>query len=208
MGKAQIIRRIHHAAVNYRTHFVGYTYMFIYEKHYVEVMFKKSSFMHLTGVASKLKPVDFYKHALAKSGLRPSEISFNSEHPFDLADKKTQCLSDLHEITHDNVVVATDIVTMTFTYAIGITNLKFVICLGNDTDDAGNLKSNCMIPYSFRIEEIESSKFDRLYEVTHIFKKNTGERKYNELMFGNVEQVKDLPPEIQEKIELNFTETQ
>ncbi len=43
MGKAQIIRK-------YKDYFVGNTYMFVYEKQYIEVMFKKSSFLHLTGV--------------------------------------------------------------------------------------------------------------------------------------------------------------
>lgn len=49
----------------------------------------------------------------------------------------------------------TDINTMTFKYSIGITNLEFVICLGDDTDSEGNIRSKCMVPYSFRVEEIK-----------------------------------------------------
>ncbi len=44
---------------------------------------------------------------------------------------------------------------MTFKYSIGITNLEFVICLGDDTDSEGNIRSKCMVPYSFRVEEIK-----------------------------------------------------
>ena len=175
--------------------------MFVYENKCVEVMFKKSSFMHLTGVASNLNAEDFYKHAIIRNGLRPNEIYFNSGHPYDLADRKTQCLADLYKITIEDVLVSTDVITMTFAYTIGLTNLKFVICLGNDTDSAGNIRSDCMIPYSFRIEEIENSKFNNLYEVTHILKKKTGERKYSTLTFGKKETIKYLPIEIQKKID-------
>lgn len=202
MGKSQIIKRIHNAAIKYKTYFIGNTYMFVYDNKCIEVMFKKSSFMHLTGVASNLNADDFYKHAIIRNGLRPAEIYFNSNHPYDLADRKTQCLADLYRITIEDVLVATDVITMTFAYTIGITNLKFVICLGDDTDSAGNLKGSCMIPYSFRIQEIENSKFNNLYEVTHILKKKTGERKYSTLTFGKQGSIKDLPIEIQEKIDL------
>lgn len=202
MGKSHIIRRIHRAAEKYKEYFVGNTYLFVYEDKCIEVMFKKSSFLHLTGVGTNLSVENFYNHALMQNGLRPQEVLFGSDNPYDLADKKTQHLADLYKITLTDVVIATDIDTMTFKYSIGITNLEFVICLGDDTDFAGNIKSNCKVPYSFRVEEIENSKFNDLHEVTHILKKKTGERKYNILTFGKKETVKTLPAEIQEKIEL------
>ena len=134
MGKAQIIRRIHNSAKKYKQYFVGNTYMFVYENEFIEVIFKKSSFLHLTGVGTKLSAENFYNHALTRNGLRPQEVLFDFNHPYDLADKKTQYLSELYKITLTDVVVAKDIVTMTFTYGIGITNLEFVICLGDDKD--------------------------------------------------------------------------
>lgn len=60
---------------------------------------------------------------------------------------------------------------MTFKYSIGITNLEFVICLGDDTDSEGNIRSKCMVPYSFRVEEIKNTKFNNLYDVTHVLRK-------------------------------------
>lgn len=91
---------------------------------------------------------------------------------------------------------------MTFKYSIGITNLEFVISLGDDTDSEGNIRSKCMVPYSFRAEEIKNTKFNNLYDVTHVLRKKTGERKYSELTFGDVEYIKYLPTEMQQKIEL------
>ena len=203
MGKAQIIRRIHNAAKKYKDYFIGNTYMFVYEQQYVEVIFKKTSFLHLTGVNTNLNAENFFTHALAKKGLRPQEVLFDSDHPYDLADKKTSYLADLYKITITDVVIADNITTMTFTYGIGITNLEFVICLGDDTDFAGNLISNCKVPYSFRVEEIDNDKFADLYEVTHVFKKKTGQKKYNELTFGDKTSVNNLPEEIQNKIEMS-----
>ena len=116
MGKAQIIRRIHNAAKKYKEYFVGNTYMFVYENQYIEVMFKKSLFLHLTGVATNLNAENFYDHALIRNRLRPQEVLFDNDNPYDLADRKTQHLADLYKITLTDVVIATDIVTMTFTY--------------------------------------------------------------------------------------------
>ena len=74
--------------------------------------------------------------------------------------------------------------------------------MGSNTDHNGNVLNSCMVPYSFRVEEIDNSKFDNLYEVTHILKKNTGQKKYNILTFGNKDTLSELPLEIQEKIGL------
>lgn len=202
MGKAQIIRRIHNAAKKYKNYFVGNTYMFVYGDQNIEVIFKKSSFLHLTGVNTNLNAENFYAHALLKKGLRPQEVIFDIDHPYDLADKKTKYLSELYKITVTDVVIAENIMTMTFTYGIGITNLEFVVCLGDDTDFSGNIISKCKVPYSFRVEEIDNSKFGQLYEVTHVFKKKTGQKKYKELTFGEISTVKDLPEDVRQKVEL------
>ena len=59
------------------------------------------------------------------------------------------------------------------------------------------------MPYSFRVEEIQNEKFGDLYEVTHILKKKTGSKKYNDLTFGEIDTIKDLSEEIREKIDLD-----
>lgn len=203
MGKAQIIKRIHNAAKKYKEYFIGNTYMFVYENQYIEVIFKKSSFLHLTGVGTNLNAENFYEHALIRNRLRPQEVLFGKNNPYDLADKKRKYLADLYKITVTDVVIATDIHTMTFKYSIGITNFEFIICLGDDTDFQGNLISKCKIPYSLRIEEIDNKRFGNLYEVTHIFKKRTGSKKYGELTFGKKEAIEDLAEDIQNKIDLS-----
>lgn len=63
----------------------------------------------------------------------------------------------------------------------------------------GKLKSKCIVSYSFRVEEIENNKFNGLYDVIYIFKKKQG---IGNRIYGNVEDVKLLSAEIQQKIEL------
>lgn len=203
MGKSQIIRRIHRSALKYKEIFVGNTYMFVFNNDYVEVMFKKSSFMHLTGVASCLKADDFYNHALTERGLRPGEIFFNEDHPYDLADKKTSILIGLGDITIKDSSVVMDIETKTFSYKLGVANLEFTVCLGDDKNSQGEIQGNCKVPYSFRVEGIENSKSDKIYSVSHVLKKKTGEKKYHILTYGDIGSLKYLKDEIQEKLELD-----
>ena len=201
MGKSQIIRRIHRSALKYKEIFVGNTYMFVFNNDYVEVMFKKSSFMHLTGVASCLKADDFYNHALTERGLRPGEIFFNEDHPYDLADKKTSILIGLGDITIKDSSVVMDIETKTFSYKLGVANLEFTVCLGDDKNSQGEIHGK--VPYSFRVEGIENSKSDKIYSVSHVLKKKTGEKKYHILTYGDIGNLKYLKDEIQEKLELD-----
>ena len=204
ISKNQIVRRIRRAATNYKRYLVGKTFMFIYEKRYIEVMFTTKAFFHLTGVNSNLTAINFYKHAILENGLKASEISFDLDHPFDFANLKTQCLKDLYKITIKDILVADNVVTATAIYKLALTELEITLCLGQDTDVNGNVISDRWIPYSFRVEEIDSDKIDNLYEVTHIFCKETNaskKQKYSNMTFGNKETLKELPNEIREMLD-------
>lgn len=61
MGKSAILKKIHNAAKNYQRYLAGKTFMYVYEGKSIEVVFKNSSFLHLTGVNTKLKAKEFYK---------------------------------------------------------------------------------------------------------------------------------------------------
>lgn len=205
ISKNQIVRRIRRAARSYREHLVGRTFMFVYDDKYIEVMFKTTCFYHLTGVGSNLSAADFYKHAVKGNDLKPSEISFDTDHPFDLVDLKTTHLKDLYKITIQDVFIADDIITATALYKVGITNLELTLCLGRDTDKEGNVINDRWIPYSFRVENIKNENFDSLYEVTHVFVKESNaskSAKYCDLTFGDTGKLAELPENIIGKIDL------
>ena len=94
------------------------------------MVFKNSSFLHLTGVNTKLKAKEFYKHAKTKNGLKVQEFFFDKNHPYDLAEKKTE----------------------------------LILLCGAYKDKHGKLIDNCLVPYSFRIEDISSDKFGEFTE--------------------------------------------
>ena len=202
ISKNTIVRRIRRAAQNYKQYLLGKTFMFVYDNRYVEIMFKKVSFMHLTGVGSNLDAKNFFNHAIKGNTLKPSEISFNSSsHPFDLANKKTKVLSDLYKITVNDTFIVEDVFTLTATYKIGITDVEMVILFGEDIDSTGKKVSECLVPYSFRKESINNNKFSNMYSVDFVFSKQTGMKKYNEITFQD-KKIEDLPELIKNKIDI------
>lgn len=205
ISKNQLVNRIRRAAKKYKNYLVGKTFLFVYEKGYIEVMFTTKAFFHLTGVNSRLSAVDFYKHATMDNGLRASEIFFDSDHPFDFANLKTQCLKDLYKITIQDALIADGVLTATANYELAVTDLKITLCLGKDTDINGNIISDRWVPYSFRVEEIDNNKLNDLYEIQFVFRKNTNSSqsvKYSEMTFGKKENLYKLPNQIKNMIDI------
>lgn len=99
------MKKIHKAALNYQQYLAGKTFLYVYEGKAIEVVFKNSSFLHLTGVKTKLKAKEFYKHAKTKNGLKVQEFFFDKNHPYDLAEKKTDRLEELYRITNTEVLI-------------------------------------------------------------------------------------------------------
>lgn len=204
MGKSAILKKIHKAAMNYQKYLAGKTFLYVYEGKSIEVVFKNSFFLHLTGVKTKLKAKEFYKHAKTKNGLKVQEFSFDKAHPYDLAEKKTDHLEELYRITNTEVLITGDVVTLTANYRIGITDLQFVLLCGVNKDKNGKLIDDCLVPYSFRIEEISNEKFRELYEVDFIFSKKTNESTYANLTFKGNKEFDEIPEAIREKISDNI----
>lgn len=200
MGKSKLLKKIHSAAINYQKHLAGRTFLYVYEDRYVEIVFKSSSFLHLTGVKTNLKAKGFFLHAKKKKGLRPSEVMFDKTHPYDLAERKINHLENLYKVTCTNVMIATEIVTITAIYKIGVTNFQFVLLCGPNRDKTGTLIDDCLVPYSFRVEDISTSRFEELYEVKYIFSKQTNEKNYSTVTYKSEDSISDLPDNIREKV--------
>ncbi|MCM1048629.1 MAG: PBECR4 domain-containing protein [Clostridiales bacterium] len=168
-------------------------------------MFTAKAFFHLTGVNSKLSAIDFYKHAVMNNGLRATEIFFDSHHPFDFANLKTQCLKDLYKITIQDALIADGVITATANYELAVTDLKITLCLGTDTDINGNVIDGRWVPYSLRVEEIDNDKLSDLYEVQFVFCKNTNfpqNMKYKEMTFSKKENLDKLSEEVKSMIDI------
>ena len=129
---------------------------------------------------------------------------FDKNHPYDLAEKKTDHLEDLYRITNMEVLITEDVVTFTANYKIGITDLQFILLCGENRDKHGKLIDDCLVPYSFRIEEIGNEKFGELYEVDFIFCKQTNEAKYEIISYKGDKEIGTISEEIKTKISDDF----
>ena len=201
IDKRVLVNRIIHAAQIYKNTLVGRAFLVTYEDRYVEIMFKTSSFFHLTGVASTLSAENFYKKA-KKGQLRDTEIYFDSKHPADFADLKTTYLDSLDRIISTDTLIGEGITVATAVFPIGITDINIFVCFDKNTDSTGKLINNYLIPYSFRIESIDNSKVGTLYEVKYVFSKSVGESKYNKLEFGDKSDISSLSDELKKVIDI------
>ena len=75
--------KIEAAANLYKSKLVGKRFLYVFEGKYIEVIFKKENFRHLTEVDIYLSADRFFKYAL-QGKLSLSQFWFNEVHPYDL----------------------------------------------------------------------------------------------------------------------------
>ncbi len=155
--------------------------MYIFDNRYIEVIFKKENFRHLTGIDTNLSANQFYQYAV-KGKLEASQIWFNSAHPYDLCVRKVQHIGDIATMAGSESFMLEEIKTDTMTYKFGTTDLEFTLCLNREKDQNGTEKSECYVVQSLRDEDC-FSKSTEAYEVTHIFSKKNNEKLYDNLLF-------------------------
>lgn len=195
-NKKAIVARINAAAKKYKSKVVGNTFLIIYEGKYIELSFRAKNFLHLCGVDATIQgAIPFYRKACSKYGINDKEISFSSNHPYNLANIKTANLSDAIDLLTKEILIATDVQTKSHIYAIGATDLEIVMCLDKDNQVANN--SNVFVPWSLRVEYLQNSKFTDLYAVDFVLKKDTNSvGGYSDIVYGDKAGLQSLPDNI------------
>ncbi len=203
-NKITIVARINAAAKKYKSRLVGNTFLIIYEGNYIELSFRAKNFLHLCGVDTTVQgAIPFYRKACSKYGINDKEISFSSNHPYNLADIKTANLSDAIDLLTKEILIATDVQTKSHIYAIGATDLEIVMCLDKDNQVANN--SNIFVPWSLRVEYLQNSKFTDLYVVDYVLKKDTNSTGgYSDIIYGDKAGLQSLPDNIKSLIADNL----
>lgn len=102
-------------------------------------MFKVTNFRHLTGVESSLSAREFYMKAV-KNQLQTNQISFSSNHPYELCLKKITHITDIANLAQSESFMLEEITTQSKTYKFGTTDLNFSLCLDLEYDDHHNPK--------------------------------------------------------------------
>lgn len=176
--KKSLTKSICESAKLYKEKLVGKTFIYVLEDgRFIEVMFLKRNFKHLTGVESSLSANDFYSKA-AKNQLAFSQVRFSSEHPHRLAAKKVKHLSNISEMAVNELFVLEEITTETRTYRFGTTDMNLTLCLDEDSNNS------LLVPTSLRAEDC-FSKSKEVYSVTRIYSKQNDEKKYSTLVYSD-----------------------
>ena len=69
MNITNITEEAHQASLIYNNP-IGKTYLYVYNNNqYIEIIFEKDEFKHLTGISTKLNPKDFYKNIQKKEDI-------------------------------------------------------------------------------------------------------------------------------------------
>ena len=197
--KINIVNTIIQAAADYKTYMVGRSFLYVFEGRYLEVIYRARDFLHLTGVDTNLSANEFYKEAI-RGTLRHTQIFFSKRHPYDLCVRKMLHLAHITAVTNSSIFLLEDLVTNTFQYKFGLSELNFTVCLDVDKDSNQMIVSDHYIVRSLRVED----SFDRssgAFEVQYIFVKPNDVRLYSTISYTDHRiNITDLPEEVLAKL--------
>ena len=179
-----IRQQIVDAAQVYSTSLAGKTFLYVYGEEYFEVTFPTESFLHLTGVASKLTAKVFYKNA-KKAKLTVQQFYFDSRHIYANAKKKLPCLIRLPELTNTMVCILKDLQTLTIVYKLSVTNLEFTLGLTENVDSEGKKINNLLLPMSLRVEDSSVEKSGGGEVVDFIYSKDASLKLYDKVLVSD-----------------------
>lgn len=204
--KEKIVQEIILSAKIYKKKLVGKRFIYLFDNRYIEVLYKKNNFKHLTGVDTYLSANRFYQ--LAVDGkLQKSQIYFSQRHPFSLCKKKVKHISEIANLAVNESFMLEEIITNTEIYKFGTTELTFSLCMNKERDENGKEIGDCFIVKSIRDEDC-FKKSKNVYEVTHIFSKDNNKKgKYTNIVFmDRNHSMQELRDEIKNLIEENLLE--
>ena len=172
-----ILQKIKDAALEYKTNYVSKSFLYIFESGYIEVLFKKESFSHLTGVCRTMGMTakDFFQKASDKK-LSIKHFCFDTTHPADLCFQKLFFLNDLQSLVKTEVSILQNIKTDSVEYSLGIGETHYTLCLIE--------KNGYYIPRSLYCADC-TSKSDNVFKVYAILSKDINSKLYGTVNFHN-----------------------
>ncbi len=198
--KEHIVKEICTAAKLYKANLVGKRFLYVFDGRYIEVLYKKVNFKHLTGVECNMPAADFYRNAL-KNRLQAPQIYFTAAHPYSLCKRKIKHLCEISVLASTENFMLEEIVTDTRTYKFGTTDLKFSLCMNREHDACGNEKGDCYIVESLRDEDC-FLRSRSAYTVTHILSRENDSASYTDLLFMDKSvTLSDLPAPVQKMLD-------
>lgn len=193
IDRKAIVMAIESAAALYKQHLVGYTFMYVFDDRYIEVIYKTENFKHLTGVDSSLSARAFYKNAVSHR-LQATQIYFSARHPYRLCKRKLAHLAEIPLLAGNESFMLEEITTATRAYKFGNTNLQFTLCMNKEFTADGQPKGNCYVVESIRDEDC-FARSKNVYEITHIYRRRNDAKLYDTELYSSPNAV--LPVAVQ-----------
>lgn len=180
--KARVRADIIDAAQIYSSQLAGKIFLYVTGDDIFEVAFKTDRFMHLTGTTSHLRAQVFYDKAKSAE-LTDAQFGFAPQHGYKSAKKKLACLKRLPELTNSHVCVIKDMLTLSLTYQLGVTNIDFTIGLTENLDVDGNKINDWFLPRTLRVKDNALTRGADYSYVNYIFSKDASLGQYTTLEF-------------------------
>lgn len=179
--RLHIVATIQSAAKIYKNELVGRKFLYVFDGRFIEVIFKVQNFKHLTGVISPLPASEFFRKAI-RNQLSVNQISFSSDHPYELCCKKIKHICDIATLAGSECFMLEKITTKSRSYKFGTTDLRFSICFDQPRNEQWDILNETFLAESLRDEDC-FSKNESAYSVTCILSKPNDQKKYNNLLF-------------------------
>lgn len=196
----RILKKLKEAAKSYKD-LMNIQYLIIYENKYIEVIFSKKYFKHLTGIKSSLHSRSFFDDAY-RGKIRSYHIGFDAKHPYQLCNKKLNSIINLKDRFHSDLLMLHSVSTPTYIIPKGVTDFDFVLGLDVNNDIKDKKIDNNLVPYTLRVDDEESfSKSKEQFQVDFILSKLKTDSKYSNLCFGQIEYINYLPDNIKALID-------
>lgn len=196
----RILNELKKAAKAYRD-LMDIQYLIIYENKYIEVIFPKKYFKHLTGINSSLDARSFFDDAYRKR-IRSRNISFDAKHPYQLCSKKLNNIINLNDKFHSDLLILHGVNTTNYIIPKGVTDLDFVLGLDVNNDINNKKVNDNLVPYTLRVDDEESFfKSKEQFQVDFIISKLKTDSKYSNMCFGCIEHIHNLPINIKALID-------
>jgi hypothetical protein len=184
------------AAENYRDNLAGKQFLYVFDGQYIEVLYKKDRFSHLTGVITNLSGDEFFDKAADRT-LSTGQFWFDKGHYFESAQQKCSCLLNLHNFTTNDIIVLKDMTTKSIVYKFAFTDINFTIGLTENIDRKTGIKINdSYLPRTLRVNDkaVENSADGSFAD--YIFSRDNRLDKYDTITLGDPTKINDLPADI------------
>ena len=175
-SKFDYANEIHKAAMIYEKELRGKTFLYVFDKQYIEVVFSAENFRHLVGVPSDSgykNANSFYKLAL-KGKLENNKLSLDSKYKQKTSRNKLKALFQIKDALHESGYIMFNYKTNTIMFSYAHTHLETfnVLCFGSDITAHGNKVK--YFPKSIRNNDKTAFERSTNYsKIDFIFQKNS-----------------------------------